>query len=358
MPLINIALTPIRILFIAILGLGCMNLQAQDYVATYEGQVTSISGDGFGFVVGDTISGELFIDLASAGADRDPHPKVAIYGLFVDFIAPEPPFEIVLGGRDFDRIQIWDGPGYFSPPWDVLQIQDIITEDTSGLIITHVKLEIISSIEDFTTGTSPEQTIVLDSTGSFEGFGGRWHDQRYGQRVDFTLNFLSYGPLVLDEDEDGVPDDEDNCPTVYNPEQTDVNDDGFGDACVDPSVVIPPGADVDPTATIGPDTIINKEVTVGPGVSIGSDVDLNKDVEVGEDATIESGVMLGQGVYIGPRVFIGANSIIGKNAVLCADSGVGADSNIGKNNFVTLVWPENTVLGGVDGAVPDPSSCP
>lgn len=34
-----------------------------------------------------------------------------------------------------------------------------------------------------------------------------------------------------DEDEDGVADDCDNCPDVYNPDQADTDDDGVGDAC-------------------------------------------------------------------------------------------------------------------------------
>lgn len=35
----------------------------------------------------------------------------------------------------------------------------------------------------------------------------------------------------LDRDSDGVPDDSDNCPDTGNPEQSDVNEDGTGDAC-------------------------------------------------------------------------------------------------------------------------------
>ncbi|MES2574392.1 MAG: gliding motility-associated C-terminal domain-containing protein [Bacteroidota bacterium] len=34
-----------------------------------------------------------------------------------------------------------------------------------------------------------------------------------------------------DTDQDGVNDDKDNCPIVYNPNQTDYNNDGIGDAC-------------------------------------------------------------------------------------------------------------------------------
>jgi YVTN family beta-propeller protein len=43
----------------------------------------------------------------------------------------------------------------------------------------------------------------------------------------------------LDADGDGIQDDADNCPTVANPDQTDSNGDGYGDACVDPTVTIP-----------------------------------------------------------------------------------------------------------------------
>jgi PKD repeat protein len=35
----------------------------------------------------------------------------------------------------------------------------------------------------------------------------------------------------VDTDSDGIPDDLDNCPTVYNPKQTDLNGNGTGDAC-------------------------------------------------------------------------------------------------------------------------------
>jgi len=38
-------------------------------------------------------------------------------------------------------------------------------------------------------------------------------------------------PVIEDQDEDGIPDDVDNCPTVYNPAQTNSDGDSHGDAC-------------------------------------------------------------------------------------------------------------------------------
>ena len=37
--------------------------------------------------------------------------------------------------------------------------------------------------------------------------------------------------MIIDSDNDGIPDNEDNCPTVCNPEQLDADMDGIGDVC-------------------------------------------------------------------------------------------------------------------------------
>ena len=53
-----------------------------------------------------------------------------------------------------------------------------------------------------------------------------------GRDAVFKLTFDDHGSVsVFDQDEDGIVDDSDNCPTVANPDQTDLDDDNVGDAC-------------------------------------------------------------------------------------------------------------------------------
>lgn len=47
-------------------------------------------------------------------------------------------------------------------------------------------------------------------------------------------------PPPPDRDKDGVPDFQDNCVSVANPDQSDVDRDGIGTACDDPEIAPPP----------------------------------------------------------------------------------------------------------------------
>jgi len=46
-----------------------------------------------------------------------------------------------------------------------------------------------------------------------------------------ALSPYTRGPLGEDSDKDGINDKDDNCPPVYNPDQSDVDNDGTGDEC-------------------------------------------------------------------------------------------------------------------------------
>jgi hypothetical protein len=50
------------------------------------------------------------------------------------------------------------------------------------------------------------------------------------QSVNFDAELIVSPP---DSDDDGIPDTDDNCPTTPNPDQSDFNDNGVGDACED-----------------------------------------------------------------------------------------------------------------------------
>jgi hypothetical protein len=66
---------------------------------------------------------------------------------------------------------------------------------------------------------------LIESTWNYDANTGQY-DYRYEYDHDVLL-------ARFDSDRDGVPDDLDNCPFVWNPDQTDSNGNGIGDACED-----------------------------------------------------------------------------------------------------------------------------
>lgn len=79
--------------------------------------------------------------------------------------------------------------------------------------------------------------------------GGYYPSACYGT---FRPHVLVTSVGVADQDGDGVPDSQDNCPTVGNPGQEDANNNGVGDAC-----------ESAPTVTIAPQNPV-----VAPGVPV------------------------------------------------------------------------------------------
>ncbi len=83
---------------------------------------------------------------------------------------------------------------------------------------------------------------------------------------------------AIDSDGDGILDENDNCPTIVNPEQTDLDDDGVGDACDE---------DIDGDGV--PNTTDNCVVTVNPdqidwdGDKIGDACDLEPKNDIDDD---------------------------------------------------------------------------
>jgi len=165
-----------------------------------------------------------------------------------------------------------------------------------------------------------------------------------------------------DADGDLVADAIDNCPMVYNPDQVDTNNDGYGDACI-PADALVKGASigggstigsgsklfqdvsVGAGATIGSGTMIHKETVAGDGLTTGDDVQIAMDVTIGDDVTLDSGVRVEKDSMIGDGVSIGTDSVIGIGVVIGDGVWIGGG-----------VWIEEgvTIGGGTyieDGAV-------
>jgi carbonic anhydrase/acetyltransferase-like protein (isoleucine patch superfamily) len=216
--------------------------------------------------------------------------------------------------------------------------------------------------DGFATPAIAGNTFVIGAGGNF-GKG-----PQTGSAYVFRLTDIEF---------DGVADERDNCPTMFNPDQADSNGDGYGDACVDPSVLVSANVFVDRTVTVGADAEIKKNVRVGAYTSVGREVDLNngvfvgdeveigdgailkRDIQVGNAASIGPGVRIGKGAFVGPGVVIGANSVIGRDSVICEAAEIGANSKIGNNNLVTrlAVVSPASVQDGIKGPAPIPADC-
>ena len=152
-----------------------------------------------------------------------------------------------------------------------------------------------------------------------------------------------------DIDGDGVPDDIDNCPTVANPDQTDVAADGFGDDCVSPDVLIPPTARFGFNPTIGQGTVVEDGVDVGNDASIGEFVHLQRQSRAGDRLVIGDFVVVGVRSRLGHGVRIGAGSSI-EGGVTIDDAVTIGDRSVVKRNTVirrgATIGPLVTLFAG------------
>ncbi len=84
---------------------------------------------------------------------------------------------------------------------------------------------------EITTQLEADDGSLLDSLGVEDGYLDVGEDLVIWTK-HLTI-FVVFGdvPPAQDSDGDGIPDDTDNCPSTYNPDQADADGDGYGDAC-------------------------------------------------------------------------------------------------------------------------------
>jgi len=105
-------------------------------------------------------------------------------------------------------------------------------------------------------------SLGLKSDGSIVAWGYNYYGQAHVPAPNTGFFAVAVGGshslgLKADRDSDGVPDVSDNCPTVANPDQSDVDYDGLGDSCDDC-----PDSDVGETIVIdGCDTGITNDMS-------------------------------------------------------------------------------------------------
>ena len=139
---------------------------------------------------------------------------------------------------------------------------------------------------------------------------------------------------IKDIDKDGISDLKDNCPTIENPKQIDINSDGFGDKCVPTTTIISTNVTIGfgfvsgENSRLGLKTSLGKEVRIGSNVFIGTHVRIHNNVTIGNGTTIEKGVVIRSNVLIDENCRIGINAIIGKNVQIGKRVAIGKNATI------------------------------
>jgi len=160
-----------------------------------------------------------------------------------------------------------------------------------------------------------------------------------------------------DRDGDGVVDALDNCPTVANPDQTDVGADGYGDACVAPDVLLPVDLRLGANPVIGQATVLGRRVSIGDDAVLGEHVVVGSGVAAGDRVSLADLVVVGMGSRLGDDVAIGAESRVDRAVSIGSRVSIGDRAEVRRNAVVAngaTLGPLTVVFAGAhvgEGAI-------
>ncbi len=147
----------------------------------------------------------------------------------------------------------------FQRLWNVNHPADHIAEDGSYGPITDSRLARSPAAGFPLSGC---MTMTRPDAGTDAGRDAGVRDASVDASVDSGV-IIDGGANAQDTDDDGVPDDMDNCVTVANPSQIDVDEDGIGDEC-DPV----DDRDMDGGMMMNPDPTMDRDADIDGGGDI------------------------------------------------------------------------------------------
>jgi acetyltransferase-like isoleucine patch superfamily enzyme len=232
----------------------------------------------------------------------------------------------------------------YQPATDLINLLGTTNIPVSELECTGIVATIIPNSSANYTPRLLTDDSILQGRAALIGFGA-FPDQP----TSWIGSYLVRSSVSdVDTDNDGVPDQFDNCPTVSNADQTDANGDGYGDACVSTGSTIPPGTTIGDSPVVGDGTTINVGTVIGDDTVIGDGVTVDQNVQAGDNFEVGNNTAISQDSSFCDHVTLGDDVIINREVVFGSFVTVGNATVIGKESIIgnsDCATPSNITIG-------------
>lgn len=234
----------------------------------------------------------------------------------------------LINGSGFDQLAFQYAP-FFS------NITPVSFPETTNFLNTAFALGLQGGVNMLSSNEIPMSVSGLNVDAIFYRAGGMLGGNPNSQYLlGYTVTSLTVRDAIPDADKDGIPDPADNCVGVANTDQRDTNADGYGDACVHPTVIVPADTSIDHFVKIGAYSVINRGVVSGRDVSIGKSVRLDRDVVLGARVVIRDSVDLRQAVRVGDGSTVGSYTRLDRDVVVMEGSTLGSRVQVDRGALI------------------------